>query len=616
MKTTYLLIAVTWIFLFGACNNSHQKANNGKDEFVPQWAKGIVWYQIFPERFRNGDPSNDPTFDDIRGAWPHDTVLPWQIHPWKADWYELQPYEKANGKDIWYNITRRRFGGDLQGIIDKLDYLQELGIGGIYLNPVFWAPSHHKYDAICYHHIDPTFGPDPAGDKALMASEVPDDTSSWVWTKADLLALQLIKELHKRGMKIIFDGVFNHMGVQSFAFQDVIKNQQNSGFKDWFIIESFADSATDTPFKYKGWFGVQDLPELKEDENGIVRGPKDYIFSSVKRWMKPVVNGSPAEGIDGWRLDVTFCVQHAFWKEFRKFCKYLNPNCYLTAEVIDSIDNIKPYLQGDEFDAVMNYNFAFNLTDYFVNDNLGITSTVFAVRMEELQDAYPKGVSYVLQNLLGSHDANRIASQIVNKDLGSFSNWGEYFQLSKATNKDYITTQPSIDDYHLLKQLVIFQMTWPGAPMVYYGDEVGMWGANDPDCRKPMLWDDMIGDRETFLPDGSKLDTPNVVYPNQDLIGFYKKMIRLHNLEPALKYGETNIFISENDRKLLGFTRTYNDEKLYIVFNSDTGSQRVPLQVNANGDYIDLINHRGYRTDNKSMNIEVRGKWGAIIKKN
>jgi cyclomaltodextrinase len=131
---------------------------------VPSWAAGVVWYQVFPERFCNGDTANDPTFADLRGAWPHDSILPWHVHRWTSDWYELQPYEKANGKDIWYNISRRRYGGDLQGIIDKLDYLNDLGVGAIYLNPVFTAPSLHKYDEACYHHIDPTFGPDRNGD--------------------------------------------------------------------------------------------------------------------------------------------------------------------------------------------------------------------------------------------------------------------------------------------------------------------------------------------------------------------------------------------------------------------------------------------------------------------
>jgi glycosidase len=158
-------------------------------------------------------PKNDPKLKDIKGSWPQDSTSPWQIHPWTSDWYKLQPYEKKNGKDIWYNIQRRRYGGDLQGIINKLDYIQKLGCTAIYLNPIFEAPSLHKYDGASYHHVDPNFGPDPEGDRKLMLTETPDDPTTWVWTSADKLALKLIAEVHKRGMRIIFDGVFNHMGI-------------------------------------------------------------------------------------------------------------------------------------------------------------------------------------------------------------------------------------------------------------------------------------------------------------------------------------------------------------------------------------------------------------------
>ena len=134
------------------------------EEFVPGWAKEAVWYQIFPERFCSSGPDNNPTPGSIEGSWPGDHTSPWQVHPWTSDWYELQSYEKENGKDIWFNIQRRRYGGDLQGIINKLDYLEDLGVSALYLNPVFMSPSSHKYDASTYHHIDPYFGPSPAED--------------------------------------------------------------------------------------------------------------------------------------------------------------------------------------------------------------------------------------------------------------------------------------------------------------------------------------------------------------------------------------------------------------------------------------------------------------------
>ena len=153
-----------------------------QQKFTPEWSKGIVWYQIFPERFNNGDPTNDPKVSDQNGAYPFDDTSAFQIHPWTSDWYQLQPYEQQNGKDIYYNIQRRRYGGDLQGIIDKLDYIKSLGVNAIYLTPIFWSPSSHKYDALCYHHVDPTFGPDPDGDVSMMKKENPLDEKTWVWT--------------------------------------------------------------------------------------------------------------------------------------------------------------------------------------------------------------------------------------------------------------------------------------------------------------------------------------------------------------------------------------------------------------------------------------------------
>jgi cyclomaltodextrinase len=169
-------------------------------------------------------------------------------------------------------------------------------------------------------------GPDPEGDRKLLATEDPLNPEKWVWTKADLLALKLIEEVHKRDMHIIFDGVFNHLGVNSFAFKDVLEKQQASAYKDWFMVDSWRDDAKGTKFEYKGWFGVKTLPELKEDENGIVAGPKQYIFNATQRWMNPMNKGNAA-GIDGWRLDVAFCVAHPFWKDWRKGCQRHQSEC-------------------------------------------------------------------------------------------------------------------------------------------------------------------------------------------------------------------------------------------------------------------------------------------------
>ena len=589
-------------------------ANKSEKEFVPLWAKSVVWYQIFPERFRDGDPSNNPTVKDLIGADPIEPPKSWNIHSWGSDWYELQDYEKKNGeKELWKHLLRRRYGGDLQGIIDKLDYLADLGISAIYLNPVFDSPSLHKYDAASYHHIDPNFGPDPAGDRQLMKQENPLDPKTWVWTKADELALKLIKEAHKRNIRIIFDGVFNHMGINNFAFQDLLKNQQKSPYKNWFTVKSWNNNETGETFDYVGWFGVKSLPEFREDSSGIVSGPRDYIFNATKRWMNPKNKGIQY-GIDGWRLDVAFCVGHPFWKKWRKLVRSINPEAYMTAEIVDTPEKVKPYMQGDEFDGEMNYNFAFACAEFFFNpDNMRISSTEFDHKLKKLRELYPKGVAYVSQNLFGSHDANRIGSHIVNRGIGNFRNWGQYFGLSQAANNPkYSVRKPTKKEIRLQKLFVIMQMTYVGAPMIYYGDEVGMWGANDPDCRKPMLWRDIDYDDEVYNPDGSKRK-PDKVEINDDLFLHYKKLINIRNNNKALQVGSYKTLIADNEKNVFVFERKYNKQIVIVAINNSYSKVIIKIPNTLNKYYKDVLNDREYSTKNDTLKLSLDPKWGAIF---
>ena len=537
-----------------------------QNDFTPQWSKGIVWYQIFPERFNNGDPNNDPKVSDQNGAYPFDDSSPFKIHPWSSDWYQLQPYEQENGKNIYFNIQRRRYGGDLQGIINKLDYIQSLGVNAIYITPIFWSPSSHKYDALCYHHVDPTFGPDPEGDKKMMENENPLTPETWVWTKADLLALKLIEEVHQRKMYIIFDGVFNHLGIKNFAFQDVEKKQQASAYKDWFNIVSWRDSVAGTKFDYKGWFGVKTLPELKEDSTGIVAGPKEYIFNSTMRWMNPMNKGA-AHGIDGWRLDVAYDVGHTFWKDWRTWVRSINPNAYLTAELVDPIEKTRPYLSGDEFDATMNYNFAFIVHDFFVQDTSASTVTEFDRKLKELREAFGENVAFNMQNLMNSHDATRLASAVANPDGKKFGDWGKYFNWSqKSNNKNYNARKPTPEQRQKLKLIVAFQMLYLGSPMFFYGDEAGMWGANDPDCRKPMVWPDKKYDAETYNPDQSKHGPDEVVF-DQDLFDWYQKFIGLRQQYKSVRRGNYTTLAVDDEKKTYAFRRKLGKEEVIVIIN-------------------------------------------------
>ncbi len=607
----HLLVALAFATLVSCSPNAREEKQHENNEFVPQWAKTVVWYQIFPERFRNGDLSNDPTVKDILGADPQEPPKAWKVHPWGSDWYKLQNYEEENGEpEMWKHILRRRYGGDLQGVIDKLDYLEDLGITAIYLNPVFQSPSLHKYDGESYHHIDPNFGPDPEGDRELIATENPLNPETWVWTKADELALKLIKEAHSRGMKIIFDGVFNHLGYNSFAFQDVIRNQQNSPYKDWFIIKSWDDPEAGTTFDYEGWFGVKSLPELREDSTGIVDGPKQYIFNATQRWMNPKGQGIE-NGIDGWRLDVAFCIGHPFWKDWRKHIRSINPTAYMTAEIVDTPEKVKPYMQGDEFDGEMNYNFAFTCAEFFFNpDTMRISASEFDQKLEELRQFYPEGVAYVSQNLFGSHDANRIGSHIVNRGIENFRNWGTYFNTSSGLNNpNYSTRKPSAEDLRLQRLFVIMQMTYVGAPMIYYGDEIGMWGANDPDCRKPMLWPDIEFEDEVFGPDGSTHE-PDKVEINKGLKSHYKKLIEIRNNNMALQTGDYRTILADDQKDVFIFERTLVGQSIIVVLNNSDISHRLEIP-SVSGCFTDLLNNNRYE---KLGEVEIPAKWGLILR--
>lgn len=549
----------------------------------PSWAQEAVWYQILPDRFYNGDASNDPSWSDMEGSEGMEQLAnaegnAWKVHPWTSDWYKRQPYEMgASGKDFWNALKRRRYGGDIEGIRLKLDYLQELGVTAIYLNPVFMAPSHHKYDTASHIHVDPSLGPNPAEDLDIIASEDPADPKTWRWTTADRAVLALIEEVHRRGMRIIFDGVFNHVGRNHWAFRDVLVRQQKSRFADWFSVISWRDTSSGADFNYHGWYGHASLPELREDEQGLVDGPKSHIFDITRRWMDPNGDGDPSDGIDGWRLDVAFCVAHSFWKEWRRLVKSINPEAYLTAEVIETPEVLKDYLSGDEFDAVMNYNFAFHSAAWLFDGS--ISSAELGQHLTNLLNAFPPQVSAMQQNLFGSHDTARLASQVVNRRTHPYSDWGGYFSFSQAASGKFDTRKPRESERLLQNLFVVLQMTWPGAPMIYYGDEAGMWGANDPCARKPMLWPEFDYEDETVLPSGEQRRKPDRVAFDRGVFEHYKKLLRLRSREAPLRLGETSLLAFPEYDDVFGFQRIANGRRVSVLINR--GDEKVSLSVPA-----------------------------------
>lgn len=370
---------------------------------APEWVKNTVWYQIFPERFANGNPAINPV-----------GVKEWD------------PTESPNRQDL--------YGGDLQGVIDHLDHLTDLGVNGIYFTPVFQAYSNHKYDTEDYLKIDQYFG--------------------------DLEVFKtLVKEAHQRGIKVMLDAVFNHIGDTSPQWQDVLKHQENSKYADWFHVNEWP--ATYTPTEdfevsetatYDTFAFTPHMPKLNTANPEV----QEYLLNIAEYWIKEC-------DIDAWRLDVADEVDHAFWKKFRTTCDVAKEDFYILGEVWHSA---QPWLVGDEFSAVMNYAYTNAIIDTFVKEDLSLEQMVSAINAQLM--LYRQQTNQVMFNILDSHDTPRLLTQA-------------------KGSKD------------LVKQVQAFMYLQPGVPCIYYGDEYGLDGGADPDCRKCMPWTEEHQDLEMFV---------------------------------------------------------------------------------------------------------------------
>jgi cyclomaltodextrinase len=535
---------------------------------VPSWARDAVWYQIFPERFRNGDPANDPTPEEVRVS----PERSWQVSPWTSDWYRLQPWESARGGGFSQNVFDRRYGGDLIGVIEKLDYLKDLGVTALYFNPVFEGMSLHKYDASSYHHIDNNFGNDRDGDRIAIERET-DDPATWTWTAADRTFLRLIREAHARNIRIVIDGVFNHSGTDFWAFKDIVQHQQRSRYADWFDVRRWDDPSTPgNEFDHKGWWDHKSLPEFREDSTGFVPAVRRYFFNITKRWMDPNGDGNPSDGIDGWRLDVANEVSSLFWKEWRAQVKSINPEAIIIGEIWD---NAARWLGGDQFDAVMNYRFAYATVDFFIDRDLD--AAAFDRELAAVRADYAPEVNEVLQNLIDSHDTDRLASMIKNPGR-RFDN-----QNGPRNNPAYDASRPSEEHRRLQRLIRLFQMTYVGAPMVYYGSEVGMWGADDPDDRKPMVWDDLAYEPEATRFDGQS-QTPDPVVFDRELHAWYRTVIRLRNELEPLRRGSIATLAADGD--VYAFRRSAGSRDVVVVLNRGADTR---LTLPLRGTWKDVI---------------------------
>ncbi len=645
MRKTLILPALLLAVGFFSCDNSTKTSETLTEETpspinkpqIKGW-EDAVFYQIFPDRFRNGDTANDPTYEEIKGGWP-DRYFPealnnriaqsWQPHPWTSDWYKVQPWEEnipwseifewaKPGDAVVDRVAgMRRYGGDLQGVINQLDYLQALGVNVLYFNPLFESPSLHKYDARMYHHIDNNFGPDPKGDAAIWATENPADPATWQWTAADKLFLQLIATCHERGIRVIIDGVFNHTGTEFWAFKDLVEKQEKSAYKDWYDVVSFDNPATKkNEFDYKGWIGNKDLPEFTETESGLTQGPRNHVKAIVQRWMDPNGDGDPSDGVDGWRLDVAEMVSINFWKDFNGWVKETNPNAYITGEIWwdnwqeGKMFNAAPWLQPGVFDAVMNYRFARAVVQFTADQKRQISAHAFVDSLEAIYDDYPWERVLTSMNLVGSHDIDRIASQLQNPDRVMDH------QSSPYQNREYDYTKPSALSYQKQRLVAALQVTLPGAPMFYYGDEIGMWGSDDPDCRKPMLWPDLTFDEESHDIFGKKRDKADAVKIDYSLLDWYKKLIALRNQEAALRKGMMEVIGINNLKNMVIFKRKFEQESLVIVVNNSAATVYENLPGYAFSEsakqVTDLLNGTTY--NGNEITLELLPYTGAVLK--
>lgn len=626
-----ILLFVTISLVLLACSDPNNKGKESKDDRVkvqtpntpPEWSKHAVWYQIFVERFHNGDPSNDPTKLSIKGTYPGYIPESWAITPWTQDWYTADAYfdEVHNQADFSGNpvtsfdakTALRRYGGDLQGVIDKLDYLAKLGINALYFNPINDAPSMHKYDARHWRHVDVNFGPDPAGDREIIAKENPTDPSTWKLTSADKLFVELIQEAKKRDMRIIMDYSWNHTGHTFWAWQDLLKNQQESEFADWYWVKQFDDPATpENEFEYRGWFGVFDLPEIKEtvyvdhaQKVALVEGDiysdraKAHIFAVTQRWLDPNNDGDTSDGIDGFRLDVAAEVPLDFWRDYRKFVKTINPDAYLIGEIWweqfpDDLFDPTPVLQGDVFDAVMNYRWYRVARRFFAEAPQAIAPSEFISQLEALtqnKDAEPndgtinatkptdttvqgfdKSFEYAMMNMSASHDSPRL--------LTSFNNNNKYkFNAKASQNSSYNSNKYGPQALSKAKLFLAHQFTYIGAPQIWAGDEMGMWGSDDPHNRKPLIWPEYSFEKESSHP-LSRHKSLDTVSFDADLHAYYQSLVKLRRANPVLSTGEITFDYYNDRRRLLSYMRlnpAAPEQMVYVVFNLSTKPQQITL---------------------------------------
>ena len=516
---------------------------------TPDWAKGAVMYQIFVDRFCNGDESNDvQTCEYVYIGRPVNRVEDWGKNPTTMD-------------------VGCFYGGDLKGVWEKLDYIQGLGVEVIYLNPIFVSPSNHKYDIQDYEHIDPHFGVIVEDKDGLVAADAVDngDAEKYVVRTAsprnleasDRFFAEFVEEIHRRGMKVILDGVFNHCGsfnkwldgeeiyARQGGYEPGAFLAKDSPYRSFFQFYDEKDSAWPRNKSYDGWWGHDTLPKLNYESS-----PKlvEYILDIARRWVSPPFN------VDGWRLDVaadlghTADYNHEFWRKFRAAVKEVNPDALILAE---HYGDTGPWLEGDQWDSVMNYDaFMEPLTwfltgmekhsDSFSGELLGNGENFFNAMSYHMSRMQPSSILTAM-NELSNHDHSRFLTR-TNGVVGRIGTVG-----AEAANRGVKVC--------VLREAVMVQMTWPGAPTVYYGDEAGVCGWTDPDSRRTYPWG----------------------HEDLELIEYPRYMIRIHKALPVLRRGAVKELLA--GRNVIAYGRMLGKYQAVVVVNNNAQERELELPV-------------------------------------
>lgn len=505
---------------------------------TPDWAKGAVFYQIYVDRFYNGDPSNDVLTNEYQ--YIGDKTV--RVEDWDK-------YPAAMG-------VREFYGGDLQGVLDKMDYLQDLGVDVIYFNPLFVSPSNHKYDIQDYDYIDPHFGKIVHDEGDLLENGQTENRFATryidrVSNKENLeasnrLFAEVVKEAHRRGMKVILDGVFNHCGSFN-KWLDRERIYENApGYEKGAYIDK--DSPYHNYFQfhdenkfpyngsYDGWWGHDTLPKLNYENS---RQLLDYVLYIGRKWVSPPYNA------DGWRLDVAADLghspefNHSFWKEFRRAVKTANPDAIILAEHYGCPMD---WLQGQEWDTVMNYDAFMEPVTWFLTgmqkhsddyrEDMRGNADSFWGAMRHHSAAFTMPSLLVAMNELSNHDHSRFLTR-TNRKVGRTNTLGPN-AANEGVNKA------------VLREAVVIQMTWPGAPTIYYGDEAGVCGFTDPDNRRTYPWG----------------------HEDRELIAFHKEIIRIHKTNREFLTGSLKYV--DGDYNVIGYGRfTREGQSLILVNNND-----------------------------------------------